>query len=285
MLEGGIKESAKGCPSITHPAIILVSPQMGENIGAAARVMMNFGMHELRIVAPRDGWPNPKAEDMAAVAAGIVRQAKIYETLREAIADLHCIFAVTARPRDMVKRCIAPRELREAMGCHPERSEGSHAAGDPSAAPQDDRKYGLIFGRERIGLTNEEVALADVILTIPTDENCASLNLAQAVAVVCYEASGYREEAGARKRWFNEKEPDSVIQSMVEPPATKEEIIAMLEHLERELEEGGFYAQVPNKKPKMTANLRNLFSRAGMTAQEVQSMRGVIRALAGKKRR
>lgn len=225
------------------PAIILVAPQMGENIGAAARVMKNFGLSDLRIVAPRDGWPNPLAMDMASGAAELVEHAKLFATLEEAIADLSYIYAVTARQRDMVKPVAA-------LG------QDSLRAG-----------AGFVFGRERIGLTNDEVVLADCVLTIPTNPGFSSLNLAQSVAVVCYEVASKPKRGALTSN----------------SPASKAELIGLLEHLEAHLDRLNAYANVDEKKPVMVRNLRNMFTRAGLTSQEIQSFRGVIRVLTGTK--
>jgi len=147
------------------PSIILSHPQMGENIGAAARVMANFGLVDLRIVAPRDGWPNEKAVEMAANASALVENAKIFKTLEEAAADLNFLYALTARNREMDKKVIAPREITLL------------------------EKTGFVFGPERTGLSNEEISLCDEIISIPVDSNFKSVNLAQSVAIIAYEIS------------------------------------------------------------------------------------------------
>jgi len=232
------------------PAIILVEPQMGENIGAAARVMHNFGLTDLRIVAPRDGWPNDKAVAMASGAA-VIDHVRVYDTTAEAVADLHGVFAATARRRDMAKPVVAPREAIDVM----------------RQAPAD-RRFGVLFGRERSGLTNEDVVLADTVLTVPLNPAFQSLNLAQAVAIVAYEcyiapavADGPEPEIGER-------------------PATKAELMGMFEQLEASLDAAGYFDPVPAKKPSMVRNLRNIFQRAQLLEQDIRTLRGVLKALA-----
>ncbi len=235
------------------PAIILVRPQLGENIGAAARVMANFGLRELRLVAPRDGWPNLKAEDMA-VGSPALKNTKIYKTVKAAIADLQMVFATTARPRDMVKPEYTPRSALLLLPFAEEDWEGG-------------TRTGILFGPERSGLTNDEIALADAIITIPVEQAFSSINLAQAVAVMCYEW-----QALETKNQKSEKNKS----------APKKELVGLLEQLEKELDRKGFFAPVPKKRPVMLRNLLNIFTRAGLTGQEIRTLRGVIRFLVGK---
>ncbi len=239
------------------PAVILSEPQLGENIGACARAMANFKLSDLRIVAPRDGWPNPKAEAMAANAGQLVAAARIYESVKDAIGGLHLVYATTGRDRSMAKPILTPAEaairLREAAG------RGF--------------KTGLLFGNERAGLTNDEVALADCVITIPTDPAFASVNLGQAVLLVSYE-------------WFKaaDSTPPERIDHGAAAPAPREELIRLFEHLEEELEKGGFLYP-PGNRPGMIRNLRNILHRAQLTDQEVRTLRGVIVALTQGKRR
>ncbi|MCB2081740.1 MAG: RNA methyltransferase [Hyphomicrobiales bacterium] len=235
----------------TPPAVILVRPQMGENIGAAARVMANFGCTDLRIVAPRDGWPNPKAEEMAAGTLEKIA-VSLWDDVPSAVADLQLVWATTARTRDMTKPEMAPKACWEMQ--HP------------------GLRTGILFGPERSGLTNDEVALADVAMKIPVSQVFTSLNLAQAVAVACY---GWYETYGEEEGQCIEKEVEM---------ATKAEVVAMLEHLEQELDRSGFYDAVPDKQPRMQRNIRNIFTRATLTKQEVQTLRGVIRSLAERRK-
>ena len=233
---------------MTAPAIILVNPQLGENIGAAARVMGNFGLSDLRIVAPRDGWPNSKARPMSAGAFDEnVVKASVYGTLEEAVADLTYVLATTARPRGVVKPVTDARGAVEATASH----------GD---------KAGIMFGPEAAGLSNDHIALADGIVTYPVNRSFSSLNLAQAVGVFCH-AWGARGEG--RISDFEG----------VEKPAKREDLILMLEHLEDELHASGFF-HPESKTQLMTQNIRNAFARAGWTEQEVRTFRGAIKALA-----
>lgn len=232
--------------SIPAPSIILVGPQMGENIGAAARVMGNFGLSDLRIVAPRDGWPNPAAETMSAGAFvdGIVTPS-VFETLNDAIADLHFLIATTARQRGMEKPVYSTAPAVEALKIHPGRT-------------------GILFGAEKSGLPNEAVVMADAILTYPVNNAFASLNLAQAVGVFAH-------------AWANSEANTEV--SGTGLPASREELTGMMAHFEDELERAGFFFP-PEKKEVMIHNLRNAFTRAGWTSQETRTFRGAIKALA-----
>ncbi len=240
------------------PAIILSEPQLGENIGATARAMANFGLTDLRLVNPRDGWPNPKAEAMAVGASVLIERATVHPSVRGAIGGLKLVYAATARDRrHMAKQIFTPpeaaRRLRELA-----------AAGIET---------GLLFGNERAGLTNDEVALADAIVTIPTDPGLTSINLGQAALILCYE-------------WFKagDATPPERIDHGRSELATREELIQMFEHLEDELEKNGFLYP-PGNRASMVRNLRSIFHRAGMTDQEVRTLRGAIVALAKGKRR
>lgn len=240
------------------PAIILSAPQLGENIGACARAMANFGLTDLRIVNPRDGWPNPRADAMAAQARAVITSASIYGSVQAAVGELRLVFATTARDRSMAKPVLTPseaaRRLREAA-----------ANGIASA---------VLFGNERAGLTNDEVALADCVITIPTAPGFSSLNLGQSVLLVGYE-------------WFKagDSTPAESIDHGPAQPAPREELIRLFEHLEDELEKGGFLYP-PGNRAGMVRNLRNILHRARLTDQEVRTLRGVIVALTkGKNRR
>lgn len=232
------------------PVIILHHPQLGENIGSAARVMLNFGLTNLRLVAPRDGWPNPAADPLSAGAfdAGIV--VEVFETVEAAIADLGTVLATTARPRGMEKRVV-------------------DAVGGVELIRQRGLKTGILFGAENHGLPSEIVGLADAILTYPVNSSFASLNLAQAVGVFC---ASWGASQGAVGRWEGEK-------AGIEPPAPKEDLIRMFEHLEEELERAGYFFP-PDKTPLMKTNIRNAFIRGDWTTQEVRTFRGAIKALA-----
>jgi tRNA/rRNA methyltransferase len=231
------------------PAFILVAPQLGENIGAGARVMANFGLSDLRLVVPRDGWPNPAAETMSAGALPDLVRVHVFGSVEQAIAGCSLVLATTARPRGLEKPVIGAREAVERM----RRTPGQAA---------------VLFGAERMGLPNEAVTLADAILSFPVNPDFGSLNLAQAVALVAHACA----EAGASG-------PPEEFGEGVDAPAAKDNLIAMLEHFEEELDRAGFFHPAV-KREVMVQNLRNAFTRAGWTEQEVRTFRGAIKALA-----
>jgi len=244
------------------PSVILVNPQLGENIGTAARAMANFGLSDLRIFDPRDGWPNVKAGKAAAKGEWIVDKASVHYQLEEALADLNYVYATTARPRDMIKPVMSPDQASADM--HKRIAEG--------------QKVGVMFGRERWGLSNDEIALADVAVMAPVDPSHASLNIAQAVLLIGYE--WYKPQARSMGMGTLEAGPE-VATGLKMPetrPATKDELVAMFEHLERELDEAGFF-KTDEVRPRMKVNLRNMLGRAELTEQEVRTMRGVIASL------
>ncbi len=234
------------------PAIILVEPQLGENIGMVARAMANFGLAELRLVNPRDGWPNEKARAAASRADHVIDGVKVYASLPEAIADLNFVYATTARQRDGFKPVRGPveatRELRQRF-----------AAGQGT---------GILFGRERFGLYNDEIALADEIVTFPVNPAFASLNIAQAVLLMSYE-------------WMKsglENETDTAFRGPQMEPAPKGVLHGMLDHLEEALEARGYFRPA-EKKPKMLDNLRSVFTRPAFAEAEIKVLRGVISSL------
>jgi tRNA/rRNA methyltransferase len=235
------------------PAIILVEPQLGENIGTAARAMLNCGLADLRLVAPRDGWPNAKAVAAASGADTVLDRARLYPDLRAAIADLVHVYASTARDRYMVKREVTPR-LAAAEMC------GFLAAGEAC---------GVVFGPERTGLVNDDIALADTVLTVPLNPAFSSLNLAQAVLIVGYEWYAARRE----------HRPET-LHTGHSRPANKEELFRFFDHFEAELLNSGFIRH-PDKRPSMVRNLRNLFQRAHCTEQELRTLHGVVTAFMG----
>jgi tRNA/rRNA methyltransferase len=239
------------------PAIILVTPQMGENIGAAARAMANCGLTEMRLVNPRDGWPNEKADASSSGATHILRGAKLYETTAEAVADLTYVLASTARPRDLVKPVVTPEE--GARELHLRQDHG--------------QPTGILFGAERMGLLNEDIALADAIATVPLNPEFTSLNLAQAVLLFGYEWYKAIADAPARQLDWNGSRP-----------AAKAELVNCFEHLEDELERSDYFKN-PKMKPTMTANLRAMLQRAELSEQEVRTLHGMIVALTGRSRR
>lgn len=238
------------------PVIILVEPQLGENIGTAARAMLNCGLTELRLVSPRDGWPNFQAEAAASGAVAVLEGARLFDSVPDAISDLNYVMATTARDRSMIRDCLTPRgaatELRR------RRAEG--------------QKVGVMFGPERAGLITDHVALADATLTVPLNPAFSSLNLAQAVLLIGYE-------------WFTAQDdtPDARLLMGKTQPAEKAELDNLMRHLEEELETHGFFGS-EDLRPTTLRNLRNQFHRMEMTAQEVRTFHGVIAALAGPRR-
>ncbi|MDQ8731810.1 TrmJ/YjtD family RNA methyltransferase [Bradyrhizobium sp. LHD-71] len=234
------------------PVVVLVEPQLGQNIGMAARAMGNFGLKELRIVNPRDGWPNVHAKRAAAGADAIVDGARLFDTVHAAIADCSLVLATTARAHDQAKPVLAPEAaVRELAG---------EIAGAGRAA--------ILFGRERWGLTNQEVALADRIVTFPVDPEFASLNLAQAVLLMGYE-------------WFKCAKggvlPFVATERSVR--ASKEQEQAFFDTLVTELDRVEFL-RPPEKRDTMIVNLRNIFSRMEATKQDMQTLHGAIKAIA-----
>ena len=250
-------DRSRQAPVPAAPIVVLVQPQLGQNIGAVARAMKNFGLSELRIVDPRDGWPNEHAWASASGADDILGAAEVFSTTAEAISDVGRVFATTSRERGMIKPIVTPREaaadLRDAIGRK-----------IPSA---------ILFGGERAGLGNDDIALADTVLTIPTVPGFASLNLAQAVLLAGYEWLLSGDDTPARRMHYG----DTV-------PAPKEKVLGFFEHLEAELLEADFL-KPPDKVPHMIRNIRNFFQRAHPTEQEVQTLRGIVRALAGRRQR
>ena len=235
------------------PVVVLVAPQLGENIGACARAMLNCGLTEMRLVAPRDGWPNPKATAMASGADVVLERARVFETTAAATADLDYVLATTARPRDMVKAVLTPRAAAEE--CR------SRIAGGG--------RPGVLFGGERSGLLNEDVVLADAVVQVPLNPAFASLNLAQAVLLMGYE-------------WFQRAtDTPPVTVPGAESPATVEQREFFFSRFETALEESGFLFP-PELAPTIKRNLRNLFNRAGLTDQEVRTLHGVVKSLRGK---
>ena len=237
----------------TQPAIVLVEPQLGENIGTAARAMANFGLSDLRLVNPRQGWPSDKARSAASRADHVIDGTRVLGSVNEAIADLGFVFATTARAREVAKPVIGPRPAVDKV-------RGLLAAGTG---------VGFLFGRERTGLTNEEVSLADEIVTLPVEPDFSSLNIAQSVLIVAYEwrLSGLGDEAAALP--FDGDPP---------PPANKAELIHLFEHLEAALDAAGFF-RPPEKRTHMMLALRAMLQRAGLTDQEVRTLRGAIASL------
>ena len=237
---------------LVGPTIILVEPQLGENIGMAARAMGNFALTRLRIVNPRDGWPNLGAQRAAAGADHILDQAELFSTLDEAVADLDLLFATTARPHDQAKPVVSPEAAAREIVSH-------LASGG---------KVGVLFGRERWGLTNEEVARANRIVTFPVNPGFASLNLAQAVLLMGYEWFRLASEAGLPFAMPERSER-----------ANQHQIQAFFENLVRELDRVEFLRPA-EKRDTMLVNLRNIFTRMEPTKQDMHTLHGVVMAIA-----
>lgn len=234
------------------PVIILVEPQLGENIGMVARAMANFGLGELRLVSPRDGWPNEKAIAASAGANHIIDGVVVFPDLREAIADLNYLVATTARARDRFKPVLGPVE-----------------AGDKLRRFfRQGQKTGILFGRERFGLNNDEVALADEIVTFPVNPAFASLNIAQATLLMSYEwmKSGLKSET------------DTAFRGPEMQLAPKEALNGLIDHLDTALTVRGYFRPAP-RKPKMLDSLRAVLTRPGFSDAEIKVLRGVVASL------
>lgn len=234
------------------PIIVLVRPQLGQNIGKAARAMLNFGLTELRLVAPRDGWPNPDAGPAASGADEVLERATVFATAAEAVADCSLVFASTVRRRELVMPVIGPEEMATRIATSAGRSA-------------------ILFGPERSGLATEEVALADAIVTVPINPKFGSLNLAQAVILLAYEWSRGATLAQPPAR-------------DLEPPAPHGELEGMIAHLDQELVAKGYFH--PPDRAQATRNaLRTIFTKPAWSSREVKAVRGVIRALASSPRK
>ena len=232
------------------PVIILNEPQLAENIGAVARVMANFGLADLRLVNPRNGWPQERAWALASGAEWPLNAAQVFDTVKDAIADLQTVFATTARPRELTLPVLTPRA----------------AAGELSEASAQGLRTGLLFGGERAGLETADIALCQAVVTIPIDPRFRSLNLGQAVAINAYE---WRMTVADAAPPNFRPGPG---------PATGEAMLGLYEHLERDLDAAGFF-HPPEKTPNMVQNLRAALAKARFTDQEVRTFRGVITAL------
>jgi tRNA/rRNA methyltransferase len=230
------------------PAIVLVRPQLGQNIGKAARAMLNFGLTEMRLVAPRDGWPNPDAGPAASGADVVLEQARVFDTVQDAIADCSTVYATTVRRRDLVMPVLTPEQMAAAVAV-----DGQGAA--------------ILFGAERSGLETEEVALANAIVTVPINPEFASLNLAQAVILLAYE-------------WSKRSELAIPPAKEAEPRAPHAEMEGMIVHLNDALAAKGYFH--PPSRTQATKNtIRTIFTKTGWSSREVKAVRGIIRALTG----
>ena len=250
--------------SALPPAVILIGTQLGENIGMAARAMHNFGLADLRLVAPRPGWSQAKASAAAAGGADVLAAARIYPTLEEASEDLNYLIAATARPRDMNKEIMPPQEAIAEISAHP--------------------AAGIIFGPERSGLDNAAIALCDAITFIPANPAFSSLNLAQAVLIFAFHWFAAARTAATRTAVAHGDEHKRTIpfrQGAV--LAKKSELVGLFNHLETELEAAGFFHPVA-KRAIMVRNIRNIFHRASLSDAEIRALRGIIAALVYKKK-
>ncbi|MDP3241025.1 MAG: RNA methyltransferase [Reyranella sp.] len=236
------------------PAVVLVRPQLGENIGMAARAMLNCGLSTLRLVAPRDGWPNERAQRAASGADIVLEKAEVFDTVGEAVADLERVVATTARNRELVQRIVTPRQAATEM-------HGWIGRGE---------RVGILFGPERTGLENDDMVHADTALSIPLNPQFSSLNMAQAVLLVAYEWTAAGDQT-----------PPERLSDHAARPATKEELQSLFDHLERALDQSGFLRN-KEMRPSMVLNLRALLQRAEMTEQEARTFHGVIKFLSKK---
>jgi len=228
------------------PVIVLVRPQLGENIGKAARAMLNFGLTELRLVSPRDGWPNPDAGPAASGADRVLAEAQVYDSVGAAVADCAHVYATTVRKRGVTKPVVTPeaaaRDIRTAAGRH-----------------------AILFGPERSGLATEDVALARTIITVPINPEFGSLNLAQAVILIAYE-------------WSKGEALASPPATDLDPPADQEELDGLIDHLDRMLEATGYFFP-PHRAPVTKLTIRNLLTKPSWNALEVRTLRGVLSAI------
>ncbi len=228
------------------PVIVLVRPQLGENIGKAARAMLNFGLTELRLVAPRDGWPNPQAGPAASGADSVIAAAQVFPTLAEAVADCSHVYATTVRKRGVIKPVVTPEQAAAAIHAAPERSA-------------------ILFGPERAGLETDDVAVARTIVTVPINPAFGSLNLAQAVMVVAYE-------------WSKGRALSQPTVTDIAPPALQAELDGLYNHLDAMLTASGFYFP-PDKVPTVKRAIRTILTKPGWNAHEVRTLRGVLTAI------
>ena len=239
------------------PAVILVGTQLGENIGTTARAMLNFGLHDLRLVRPKCGWPSIKALKACSGATEVLNAARLYQSVEEASADLRLVYATTARPRDLPKPVVtaveAGRKLRDGMA--------------------DGLAVGVLFGPERTGLSNDDLIHADAVLTVPLNPGYSSLNLAQAVLLIAYE-------------WFQAGGPERPASSTAAArrPATKGELVGLLDHIAGELDQTGFF-RTPERRQSMLKTMKVVIQRAGLREPDIHLLRGMIKALAEGDRR
>tara|TARA_B100001971_G_C18061766_1_gene468342 strand:+ start:41 stop:766 length:726 start_codon:yes stop_codon:yes gene_type:complete len=235
---------------MSAPAVILVEPQMGENIGMAARAMLNCGMTDLRLVNPRQGWPNGKAIQTSSNAKSVIDAVQVFESTADAIADLNYVIATTSRPRHMNKVIHTPET----------------AATEIHKRVANQQKSGFLFGPERAGLENDDISRAQAVIHVPLNPDYASLNLAQAVLLIGYQ-------------WFSQSDQEKLASSEAQNiPAAQKELDFTLNYLERELDKRGFFLN-PDKKNHTLRNLRSMFTRGDLSSQECQTLNGIIKVL------
>ena len=240
-----------------QPAFILVRPQMGENIGSAARAMLNFGLTRMRIIAPRDGWPNPRAVAMASGAGRLLDYAGLFDTVPAAVADCDYVFATTARPRELVKPVVTPERAMQMA----------------RAFAAEGKKVGILFGPERAGLENDDVAYANAIVTVPVNPDFPSLNLGQCALLMGYE-------------WQRQTDttPPEVMGLARTEFASRLDVEKLGDHYEARLGDAGFFFP-EDKAANMRLNLRNMWARLNLTRAEVQTFHGMLRQIAWKLKR
>ena len=238
---------------MSSPAIVLVRPQLGENIGKAARAMLNFGLTDLRLVRPRDGWPNPSAGPAASGADIVLEKARVFDSVADAVADCVFVYATTVRKRGLVTPIVTPEQAAREI----------HRQPGPSA---------ILFGAERSGLETEDVAIAQKIVTVPINPEFGSLNLAQAVILIAYEWSKHQHLAVPTEGEF------------AEPRATQEQLDGLIGQLDEALDQAGYYFP-PDRTPATRLTMRSILTKAGWSNREVQALRGMIRALTQPRRR
>ena len=262
------KRMLQGEPLGEGPAVVLVAPQMADNIGMVARAMANFGLDELRLVSPRDGWPNEKARAAASGANHVIDQAVCHGDVPAAVADLNWICATTARQRHMRKNVLTPEQ----------------AAAEMSRRILEGQRVGVLFGAERQGLENDDVAIADAVVMAPVDPRFASLNLAQAVLLIGYEWLKVSQRGTLGRVTPHETPLEPGLNLRGNLPATKADLLGLFEHLERELDAAGFL-KPPEKRSVMVRNIRTLLERMQASEQEVRTLRGIVAALSGAHKR
>lgn len=260
-MAGTNKAHTNEAPVLIAPAIILVGPQLGENIGMCARAMLNCGVTDLRIVNPRDGWPNPAAVSASSGAVSVIENARLFDSTAAALADLEYVYATTARLREMAKPVVSAEDAGRQIQTRHQQAQKPVC--------------GIMFGPERTGLDNDDVALAHAVLSIPLNPAFSSLNLAQAVLLACYSwlvaDNPYQENLSA-----------TLAEREASPPATAGMIENFMGQLEHQLEDAGFFRSAGHR-PTLMRNIRTYFFRSAPTEQEVRTLHGIIATLAGKR--